>query len=247
MRTTGTTRTIRVPRGRTSTRTRTYAHPRTRTAFMTGMTGAAVAGALLLTGCGTSSDASNSANVAAVTADAPQKPGTVLDTPFTKPHLVLTDKQGKPFDLVKETAGHPTLLFFGYTHCPDVCPTTMSDLALAKSKLPKADQSALRVVYVSTDPDRDTPARLTEWLGAMDKSFIGLTGKFATIQAAARSVGVGIDPPVKEKDGSITVTHGAEVLAFFPKDNKAHVLYMSGTTAEQYAADLPKIVRNEAP
>ncbi|SFE27591.1 protein SCO1/2 [Actinacidiphila alni] len=239
MRTTGTTpRTTRV--------TLTTGRTRTRTAVLSAAALAA-AGALLLTGCGSDADSSANANVAAVSAEAPQKPGTVLDTPFAKPALDLTDNQGKPYDLVKETAGHPTLLFFGYTHCPDVCPTTMSDLALAKAKLSKADQDALRVVFVSSDPERDTPARLTEWLGAMDKSFIGLTGKFATIQAAARSVGVGIDPPVKEKDGSITVTHGAEVLAFWPKDNKAHVLYMSGTTAEQFAADLPKIIRSEAP
>lgn len=212
------------------------------------------ASALLLTGCGgsggsgTSGAGSGSGNVAAVSGTgAGTKAGTLLDTPFTKPRLVLTDNHGKPFDLVKRTAGRPTLLFFGYTHCPDVCPTTMSDIALAKSKLPAADQAALRVVFVSSDPERDTPARLNAWLGAMDKSFIGLTGPFATIQAAARSVGVGIDPPVKEKDGSVTVTHGAEVLAFWPKDDKGHVLYMSGTTAAQYQADLPKIIRSEAP
>ncbi|WP_405583983.1 SCO family protein [Streptomyces sp. NBC_01190] len=207
------------------------------------------ASALLLTGCGGSSDnagvTSDAGNVAAVAGS--QQAGTLLDTPFAKPNLVLTDNHGKPFDLVKQTAGDPMLLFFGYTHCPDVCPTTMSDIALAKSHLPKADQSKLRVVFVSSDPERDTPARLNEWLGAMDKSFIGLTGKFATIQAAARTVGVGIDPPVKEKDGSVTVTHGAEVLAFWPKDNKGHVLYMSGTTAEQFQHDLPKIIRSEAP
>jgi protein SCO1/2 len=234
MRTTSTTRTTRT----------------TRIAFRSGAVALAAAGALALTGCGSSSGSSaggsGNADVSAVS-DGSTKPGTLLDTPFTKPAVVLTDNHGKPFDLVKQTAGRPTLLFFGYTHCPDVCPTTMSDLALAKAKLSKADQAALRVVFISSDPDRDTPARLTQWLGAMDTSFIGLTGKFETIQAAARSVGVGIDKPVKEKDGSITVTHGAEVLAFWPKDDKGHVLYMSGTTAEQYAADLPKIIRSEAP
>ncbi|MBY8879197.1 SCO family protein [Actinacidiphila acidipaludis] len=207
--------------------------------------------ALALAGCGGSGSGSgasgaDSGNVADVSAGA-SKPGTVLDTPFTKPDITLTDNHGKPFDLVKQTAGHPTLLFFGYTHCPDVCPTTMSDIALAKSRLPRADQAELRVVFVSSDPQRDTPARLNEWLGAMDKSFIGLTGRFSVIQAAARSVGVAIEPPVKEKDGSITVTHGAEVLAFWPKDDKGHVLYMSGTTAGQYQHDLPKLIRSEAP
>ncbi|WP_333768041.1 SCO family protein [Streptomyces sp. IBSBF 2435] len=221
-----------------------------RTTIKTGAVALAAACALLLTGCGGSSGGSGSAQGAGSLADvsgADTKPGTVLDTPFAKPQLRLTDNHGKPFDLVKQTAGRPTLLFFGYTHCPDVCPTTMSDLALAKARLPQADQDKLRVVFVTSDPQRDTPARLTEWLGAMDKSFIGLTGDFTPIQAAARSVGVGIEAPVKEKDGSITVTHGAEVLAFWPKDDKGHVLYMSGTTAEEFAHDLPKIIRSEAP
>ncbi|CAG7651071.1 SCO family protein [Actinacidiphila bryophytorum] len=221
-----------------------------RTTIKTAAVAAAAACALVLTGCGSSSGGSDTDSAAGTLADvatAGSQPGTLLDTPFAKPNLQLTDNHGKPFNLVKQTAGHPTLLFFGYTHCPDVCPTTMSDLALAKAKLPKADQDKLRVVFVSSDPQRDTPARLTAWLGAMDKSFIGLTGDFTAIQAAARSVGVGISPPVKEKDGSITVTHGAEVLAFWPKDDKGHVLYMSGTTAEQFAHDLPKIIRSEAP
>ncbi|MFG1805314.1 SCO family protein [Streptomyces sp. NPDC049040] len=224
-----------------------------RTTIKTGAVALAAACALLLTGCGGSSgsdagsDAAQGSNSLAEVKGVSTQPGTLLDTPFAKPQLHLTDNHGKPFDLVKQTAGHPTLLFFGYTHCPDVCPTTMSDLALAKAKLPQADQDKLRVVFVSSDPERDTPARLTEWLGAMDKSFIGLTGDFTAIQAAARSVGVGIDAPVKEKDGSVTVTHGAEVLAFWPKDDKGHVLYMSGTTAEQFAHDLPKIIRSEAP
>ena len=235
---------------RSARTTRTTRSAARRTA--TGTTAAALAAAcaLLLTGCGSSSDGGtgSTSDAAAVSSPAAADgPGTLLDTPFPKPALHLTDNHGKPFDLVKQTAGHPMLLFFGYTHCPDVCPTTMSDIALAKSKLPKAEQDALRVVFVSTDPERDTPARLTAWLGAMDKSFIGLTGDFSAIQAAARSVGVGISPPVKEKDGSVTVTHGAEVLAFWPKDDKAHVLYMSGTTAEQFQHDLPKIIRSEAP
>ncbi len=216
-----------------------------RTTLKTGAAALTAAAALLLTACGSSN--TGSADAAASVSAAPQSAGTVLDTPFAKPRLVLTDNHGKRFDLVRQTAGHPMLLYFGYTHCPDVCPTTMSDIALAASELPKAEQADLKVVFVSSDPARDTPARLDAWLGAIDKSFIGLTGNFATIQAAARSVGVGIDAPVKEKDGSVTVTHGAEVLAFWPKDDKAHVLYMSGTTSKQYAHDLPRIIRSEAP
>lgn len=202
----------------------------------------AVAG---LAGCGTSSDDASDGAAAVVTGS--QKPGTVLDTPFDKPDLILTDTDGKKYDLVKETKGKPTLIYFGYTHCPDVCPTTMSDIAIAKSRLGKAQQAELRVVFITTDPARDTPRRLRSWLDAQDKTFIGLTGDFATIQAGARSVGVAMEKPEKEKDGSITSTHGAQVLAYSPKDDKAHVLYLSGTTSDQYLADLPKIIKGRTP
>lgn len=207
--------------------------------------GVALAAVAALAGCG-ASDGGAKEPVAVVSGGTSQ-PGTLLDVPFAKPRLTLTDTHGKPYDLVKETAGRPVLLFFGYTNCPDVCPTTMSDLAIAKSRLPAPDQQKLRVVFVSTDPARDTPQRLGAWLAAQDKDFVGLTGDFTTIQQAARSVGVGIDKPVTEKDGSVTVTHGAEVLAFWPKDDKGHVLYMSGTTADEFAAYLPKLLRSEAP
>ncbi|MDJ0342077.1 SCO family protein [Streptomyces sp. H10-C2] len=219
-----------------------------RTTFKIGAALASVAALAALAGCGASGGSGDgSGQPVAAVSGAASKPGTVLDTPFSKPQLTLTDTHGKPYNLVKETAGRPVLLFFGYTNCPDVCPTTMSDIAIATSRLPKADQDKLRVVFVSTDPERDTPQRLGTWLAAQDKDFTGLTGDFTTIQAAAKSVGIGIDKPVKEKDGSITVTHGAEVLAFWPKDDKAHVLYMSGTTSDEFAADLPKIIKSEAP
>ncbi|WP_019062973.1 SCO family protein [Streptomyces prunicolor] len=185
---------------------------------------------------------------AVVTPSSSAAPGTVtLDTPDAKPDLRLTDQNGHSYDLVERTAGHPTLLYFGYTHCPDVCPTTMADLALAARGLPTADRRDLRVVFVSTDPTRDTPRRLKQWLGAIDPQFTGLTGDFTSIQRAAKSLGVGISAPVKHQDGSVTVSHGAEVFAFSPKDDKAHLFYTSGTSEQRYATDLPEIVKGRMP
>ncbi|WBB58011.1 SCO family protein [Streptomyces sp. WMMC500] len=206
----------------------------------------AAAAALTLTACG-SDAADDGAKPAVEISGGNSKPGVVLDTPKAKPDLVLTDTEGEEYDFVAETAGKPTLLFFGYTNCPDVCPTTMSDIAIAKQKLPRAEQEKLQVVMVSTDPERDTPRRMGTWLDAQDKDFVGLTGDFAAVKAAAKSVGVHLEAPEKEKDGSITVSHGAEVLAYSPKDDKAHVLYLAGVTAEQYAKDMPKLVRGENP
>ncbi|MEU3691951.1 SCO family protein [Streptomyces narbonensis] len=175
------------------------------------------------------------------------KAATVLDRPFTKPSLVLTDTKGQKYDLRERTKGKPTLIYFGYTHCPDVCPMTMSNIALAKRELPKADQDKLQVVFVTTDPERDTSAELAKWLPAAgDPTFTGLTGDFSAIQAGARSIGIGIDPPKKEGDKVISM-HGAQVIAFSPTTDQGYVLYGEDTTVEEYAKDLPKLIKGENP
>ncbi|MTE20084.1 SCO family protein [Streptomyces sp. TRM43335] len=212
--------------------------------------GLALAGALLATGataCGSGGeDGSDRARTAAEATDSVKR-GTVLSNPFDKPDLVLTDTEGESYDLVEETAGHPTLIYFGYTHCPDVCPLTMSNIAVAKSELPEAEQEKLRVVFVTSDPERDTPESLGTWLRAQDPDFIGLTGDFDTIQAGARDLGIGLEPPVVEEDGDVVSSHGTQVLAFLPKDDKAHVLYTSDVPVEVYQQDLPKLVKGELP
>ncbi|MEV6395367.1 SCO family protein [Streptomyces sp. NPDC051907] len=206
-----------------------------------------VAAGLTLSACGSGDDSAKSP-VTDVSAQPKTKAATVLDRPFTKPNLVLTDTRGKKYDLREQTKGKPTLIYFGYTHCPDVCPLTMSNIAIAKKRLPKADQDKLQVVFVTTDPERDTPAELAKWLpSAGDASFIGLTGDFPTIQAGARQMGIGIDPAKKNKDGSVESMHGAQVIAFSPKTDAGYVLYGEKTGIEDFAADLPKLIRGEKP
>ncbi|MEU3612581.1 SCO family protein [Streptomyces sp. NPDC006872] len=204
------------------------------------------AATLTLSACGNGGDDSSSP-VAVVSEDSSQQAATVLDQPFTKPDLVLTDTQGKSYDLRKETAGHPTLIYFGYTNCPDVCPLTMNNIAIAKKQLPQAEQDELRVVFVTTDPDRDTSAALGKWLKGIDSQVIGLTGKFATIQAAARTVGISVEAPHKDKNGKIVSTHGTQVVAFSPKTNGGYLLYGEDATVDDYTKDLPKIVKGENP
>ncbi|WP_411103697.1 SCO family protein [Streptomyces sp. cmx-4-9] len=175
------------------------------------------------------------------------KAATVLDRPFSKPDLVLTDTAGKPWNLREQTKGKPTLIYFGYTNCPDVCPLTMSNIAIAKKALPKADQDNLRVVFVTTDPERDTPESLGAWLNAQDPAFTGLTGDFATIQAAAHTLGIGIEAAKKEADGSVVSMHGAQVIAFSPKTDEGYVLYGEAATVDDYTKDLPKLIKGENP
>ncbi|MFJ8716971.1 SCO family protein [Streptomyces violaceus] len=204
------------------------------------------AASLTLTACGSGGDGDKP--IAVVSEDAgTEKAATVLDKPFEKPDLVLTDTQGKKYDLRKETEGKPTLIYFGYTHCPDVCPSTMSNIAVAKKQLPKAEQDDLRVVFVTTDPDRDNPAELGKWLKGIDPQFIGLTGDFATIQAGARTLGISIDAPRKNKNGKVISEHGTQVIAFSPKTDGGYVLYGEGATVDDYTKDLPAIVKGANP
>lgn len=153
---------------------------------------------------------------------------------------VFRTSTGKKTTLGALQKGSLLLLYFGYTHCPDVCPTTMADLGLALRHLTALDQAHTQVVFVTSDPARDTPAVMRGWLRNFDRSlvrpFIGLTASNARIDAVAKSVGVSISPPVHQPNGTITVQHGAETLAFL--HGRASVLWSAGTTPSDYQHDI---------
>ncbi|MDT9695641.1 SCO family protein [Streptomyces sp. P17] len=204
------------------------------------------AATLTLSACSSGDD--NASPVTVVSEETgSEKAAIVLDKPFEKPDLVLTDTNGKEYDLRKETAGKPTLIYFGYTNCPDVCPLTMNNVAVAKKQLTKAEQDELRVVFVTTDPERDTASALGKWLRGIDSQVVGLTGDFDTIQAGARSVGITIEPPYKDKNGKMVSTHGTQVVAFSPKTDGGYVLYTEDATVDDYTKDLPKLIKGEKP
>ncbi|MCX4235426.1 SCO family protein [Streptomyces ortus] len=210
------------------------------------------AAALTLSACGSGDSGDNA--VAEVSAESgSEKAATVLDKPFEKPDLVLTDTQGKKYDLREATEGKPTLIYFGYTNCPDVCPLTMNNIAVAKKqlaqnkKLSQAEKDSLRVVFVTTDPERDTPAALGKWLKGIDPDVVGLTGSFDTIQAGARTVGISIEAPTKGKDGKVTSMHGTQVIAFSPKTDGGYVLYGEDATVDDYTKDLPALIKGAKP
>jgi protein SCO1 len=205
------------------------------------------AATLTLSACGSGDDSDKPVTVVSEDAGSDQA-AIVLDKPFEKPDLVLTDTKGEKYDLRKETAGKPTLIYFGYTHCPDICPLTMNNIAVAKKQLPKSEQDKLTVVFVTTDPARDTPAELGKWLKGVDSSFVGLTGDFATIQASARTLGISIEPSHKDKKTGKTVSvHGTQVVAFSPKTDKGYVLYGEDATVDDYTKDLPKLIKGQNP
>ncbi|WP_235947860.1 SCO family protein [Candidatus Frankia alpina] len=171
--------------------------------------------------------------------------GTVPGVAVPRPSFVLTDTGGHRYDFARATAGRATLLFFGYTHCPDVCPTTMADLAAARQVAGPAIAAKVTVVFVTTDPARDTPAVLRRWLAQFDAGFVGLTGTPAQIDAAQRAVGVPIalaDPAVRAGDGpAYLVSHASQVLGIGP-DDRVRVRYFADTKVAEYVADLPRLV-----
>ena len=168
--------------------------------------------------------------------------GGLISPPLAKPTFVLTDTSGAPFNLESRTRGYVTLLFFGYTNCPAMCPLEMSTIAKALGKLPADVGDQLRVVFVTTDPARDRPPVLRAWLDHFDRRFIGLTGSDAAIEAAQIAAGI---PPARKSavraDGAYEVGHASFVLAY-TKDNLAHVLYPIGVKLEDLVYDLPRLV-----
>jgi protein SCO1/2 len=170
--------------------------------------------------------------------------GPRLEQPMPKPSFVLQNLDGTPFDFRQATRGKLTFLFFGYRNCPDVCPLHMANLAWALRTVPEGQRRSIRVVFVTTDPERDTPDQLRSWLQRFDPSFIGVTGTAAALEAAQRSVGM--PPAMREgelpKGGGYGITHAAQIWAFTP-DDSAHVIYPFGVKREDLAADLATLLR----
>ncbi|HXW97296.1 MAG TPA: SCO family protein [Gemmatimonadales bacterium] len=167
--------------------------------------------------------------------------GPTITPPVPKPDFVLSTTDGKPFDFRKETAGYVTLLFFGYTHCPDVCPVHMANVAAALAKLGPEVNGAVKVVFVTTDPARDTPAVIRAWLDKFDPRFIGLTGDSLAILDALKQTRMGA-PTREQADTTYYVGHAAFVLAF-TRDNLAHVVYPFGIRQADWVHDLKLLVK----
>ena len=163
---------------------------------------------VVLVGC--SSSTSHVASVATL-------PGyqSIPGRPFGPATQTVTQVGGGRWSFKDTPAGTITLLYFGYTSCPDVCPTTMADLAYTMKDLPADVRDKIQVRFVSTDPQRDTPDQIRGWLDGFSPAFIGERAPIGTVIAAARVYGVGIEAP-KVTNGDYQVTHGAEVLVLEP-------------------------------
>ncbi len=168
--------------------------------------------------------------------------GIALPDPWPKPQFTLTTTGGMPFDFHRETDGTVTLLFFGYTYCPDVCPVHMANIAAVLRKLTPQIARRITVVFVTTDSDRDTPTRLRTWLDGFDPGFVGLIGPLDTVNTIQQEIGLAQAMRLEGDGDNYTVGHAAQVIAY-TTDNRAHVVYPFGTRQADWAHDLPKLVQ----
>jgi protein SCO1/2 len=182
-----------------------------------------------------------------------------------RPSYVLTDTDGNRYDFAERTKGKPTFVYFGYTNCPDECPTAMADIAAALRKAPKDVRDVVQVVFVTTDPQRDTAPVLRRWLDQFSTGFIGLLGTKEEVAAAQTATGVtpafpdGAVPTLPgrpdehvHKPGTAphkhfgplgyAVTHSAVIFAY-DADDRLPVVYPGGVTPSDIAADLPVLAR----
>jgi protein SCO1/2 len=213
-----------------------------------------LAGSLLVTACGSGSDEGAAAGpeggqVATATAEGGETDGfhgMVLNTPLRKPSFTLPDTSGVPYDFAKETEGYVTLLYFGYTYCPDICPGNMAMVGTALKNLPPEISDRVKFVFVSCDPARDTPERVRQWLDNFGETIVGLIpeSQAVTDGLAQQSLGP-FWAPITNEDlggGDYSVSHPA-VIIVYTTDNLAHVLYPFGVKVADWEHDLPILVQ----
>ena len=199
--------------------------------------------ALALSGCG-----SDGGDTAAVTglhgSDNHGYRGTYLDAPYVVPQVSLTDTSGAAYSLA--TGAAPVkIVFFGYTKCPDICQVVMSTIASAVSRLDAEQRAQVQVVFVTTDPGRDTQSVLRSYLDRLDPAFVGLTGPLDRVVALAKPLKVYIEKGQKLPSGGYDVSHTTEV--FGVVGDQARVAWGQDTSPAELSADIIRLLRSDSP
>lgn len=160
--------------------------------------------------------------------------------PYPVPDVALTDTEGNDYSLTADTDKRLTLLFFGYTKCPDVCQLVMSTLSSALTRLDEADREQVDVVFVTTDPARDTPEVLRRYLDRFDPSgtFVGLTGDLKTISAVGKPLAVYVSDGERLPSGGYDLnTHSTQVSGIDSAD-ESPILWTQETSSAELAEDI---------
>lgn len=199
--------------------------------------GLAVVPLLLLAACG----GTEQVGEAAAGTQGDGMNGDVLDDPYVVPEVTLTDTDGAAFDLAKDTEDPLTLVFFGFTNCPDICNVVLSSMASARTRLSDEQREEMQVVFVTTDPARDDEATIRAYLDRFDPSFTGLTGDMASLQEAASAFSIFFEKGDRLPSGGYDVAHGSYIAAV-DGDDRVPVVWDEQTSAAQLAEDVSALL-----
>jgi protein SCO1 len=174
-------------------------------------------------------------------------PASFRGTTFVEPYPVASEidlarSDGSRFRL-SELRGDVILLFFGYTSCPDVCPTTMAELRLAFSELKEQDVKRVKVVFVTVDPDRDTPERMQEYVNQFNPAFIGLSGTKTDLEKIWAEYGVYRELANEQSAAGYIVNHTARINLIDQQGN-LRVSFSFDTPVEDIVHDLKLVLKN---
>ena len=210
---------------------------------------AVAATALLLTACSVGTPPSDGPVANVTVQDDDGMFGAVLTEPYTAPDVPLTATDGADYRLDRGTAeagDELTLVFFGYTHCPDICQVVMADIASALTRLDDEQRASVGMQFVTTDPARDDRATLRAYLDRFDPGFGGLTGPLDRIVEVGNALGVPVEKGEKMPSGGYEVNHGTQVVGVLP-DGTAPIVWTEGTGPERIAQDISTILTDGIP
>jgi protein SCO1/2 len=201
---------------------------------------AALAAVALLAGCAGSTGTEGADGAAQVSTHGAGWHGTPLRNGYPLPDQEFTDTSGSAVVPAEDAATGVTLVFFGYTHCPDICNVVLANVASALRGASPQVREATRLLFVTTDPARDTPQAVREYLDRFDPTYDGLVADEATVERAARALHVSYERPDGSR-GGYEVEHGTYTTGFV--DGEARVVWSEDTPVADLRADLARLAR----
>ena len=170
--------------------------------------------------------------------------GTVLTQPYQLTPMTLTDDDGQNYRLTDRLAKPLTLIFFGYTQCPDICQVIMNDITAAIARLDDADRAKVGMFFITTDPANDDPATLKKYLGRFNPDFVGLTAPLEEIVKVGATLGVEVGKGERLPSGGFAVVHGTQIIGAL-SNGRAPLVWTEGTSSKDLAEDISKALTND--
>ena len=196
----------------------------------------ALAAVALVAGCASgSTDTTTSAN------GEPGWHGTGVSKGYPMPDLPFTDTEGQQVTPTEVARTPVTLVFFGYTHCPDICNVVLANFASALRGASPAVRKDVRMLFVTTDPARDTPDVVRDYLDRFDPTYEGLVAPVGTVEEAAKALYISYEKPDGSQGGNYRVSHGTYTTGFL--HGSARVVWSADTTVADLRADLTRLAR----